>query len=242
MKYFFMNAPKSLSLKLKTLKIYKLLSIVLISSSLNSCVYKIKTADRPELKNEDTLVVQRESAHPSLNDSSGVHVSHHDYTKYAYELGYDPTKGLNEEQKSNVMLRARVRGLERTLDSMKERIQYSKVVPYLQSDKEKFELLSIPSIEGRQAYVNKHKIMNRGKSKTKDYLEIVEQQDIALGMTQDLVKQSWGDPESIDYSGHPIYKNERWRYIRDVPTVQGYKRERRYVYFEGGRVVGWETE
>ncbi|MGZ3691184.1 MAG: hypothetical protein ACXVAX_06760, partial [Pseudobdellovibrio sp.] len=24
--------------------------------------------------------------------------------------------------------------------------------------------------------------------------------------------------------------------------LQGYKLEKRYVYFEGGRVVGWETE
>lgn len=71
---------------------------------------------------------------------------------------------------------------------------------------------------------------------------LVENQDIAIGMTQDLVRKAWGEPESIDVSGNRIYKNEKWKFSRTMTLGDGFKSEKRYVYFEGGRVVGWETE
>lgn len=61
-------------------------------------------------------------------------------------------------------------------------------------------------------------------------------------MPAEYVKKSWGEPVNIEVSGNPIYRNERWQYNKQVATPQGYKQEKRYVYFEGGRVVGWETE
>ena len=216
-----------------------LFTLVLVLLNFGCELSPVKTADRPELNGKDTVTVVREG-NGSVSTVAGL--SDADANKYAYELGYDPAKGLTDAQKEEVILRFKVRGLERSLDSNKERIQYSKVIPYLTTDQEKFDFLSIPSIEGRQAYVNKNKIMNRSKTRGKEYFDAVEAQDIVLGMTQDLVKRSWGEPDSVEFSGNPIYKNEKWRYVRDVPTPQGYKRERRYVFFEGGRVVGWETE
>jgi hypothetical protein len=131
--------------------------------------------------------------------------------------------------------------LERTLDSQKERLQYSKVLPWLINDAEKIQILSIPSIEGRQVWINKNKIWSRAKD-LKNFDDVLESQDIAIGMPADYVKKSWGEPTDIETSGNPIYKNERWQYLRQVSTPQGYKQEKRLVYFEGGRVVGWETE
>jgi hypothetical protein len=61
-------------------------------------------------------------------------------------------------------------------------------------------------------------------------------------MPQDYVRRSWGEPVNVEISGNPIYKNERWKYQRQVSTAQGFRKETRFVYFEGGRVVGWETE
>lgn len=161
--------------------------------------------------------------------------------KYAYELGFNPKAELTNEQKQQIVDRTKLRELERALDSQQERLQYSKVLPWLNGDKEKIELLSIPSVEGRQVWINKNKIWSRIKE-MKNYDDVVEAQDIALGMPADYVRKSWGEPTSIEVSGNPIYKNERWQYLRQVSTPQGYRQERRYVYFEGGRVVGWETE
>jgi len=161
--------------------------------------------------------------------------------KFAYELGFDPKKDLTGEQKQQILDRKKLRQLERTLDSQKERLQYSKVLPWLINDAEKIQILSIPSIEGRQVWINKNKIWSRAKD-LKNFDDVLESQDIAIGMPADYVKKSWGEPTDIETSGNPIYKNERWQYLRQVSTPQGYKQEKRLVYFEGGRVVGWETE
>lgn len=161
--------------------------------------------------------------------------------KYAYELGFDPKQELTPEQKQQIVNRKRVRELERTLDSQSERLQYSKVLPWLSGDQEKIDLLSIPSVEGRQVWINKNKIWSRAKN-LKDFDDVLDSQDIAIGMPADYVKKSWGEPDDVEVSGNPIYRNERWQYSRQVATPQGYRQERRYVYFEGGRVVGWETE
>lgn len=161
--------------------------------------------------------------------------------KYSYELGFDPKKGLSRSQKIQIDQRKKVRALERSLDSQKERMQYSKVLPWLESDDEKIDFLSIPSIEGRQVWINKNRIWSRAKN-LKDFSDVMEAQDIAMGMPADYVKKSWGEPDGIEVSGNPIYKNERWKYLKQISTPQGYRQEKRLVYFEGGRVVGWETE
>lgn len=161
--------------------------------------------------------------------------------KYAYELGFDPRKKLNDVQKHIIHNRKKLRELERSLDTQKERLQYSKILPWLQNDLEKIEFLSIPSIEGRQVWINKKKIWSRTKN-LKQFDDVVEAQDIAIGMPADYVRRSWGEPSYVETSGNPIYKNERWQYLKQVPTPQGYKQEIRSVYFEGGKVTGWETE
>lgn len=161
--------------------------------------------------------------------------------KYAYELGLDPKNVLTDGDHVMIEKRRKVRNLERSLDSQKERLNYSKVLPWLENDDEKINYLSIPSIEGRQAWVNKNKIWLRNKN-LKDFESAVETQDIVLGMPADFVKRSWGEPDAVENSGNPIYKNERWKYLKQVSTPNGYRQEKRFVYLEGGRVVGWETE
>ena len=132
--------------------------------------------------------------------------------------------------------------MERSLSSKKEREQYSKILPWLKNDEEKISFLSIPSIEGRQQWINRNNIWGRSQAPQEEMKELIETQDIAVGMPQDYVRRSWGEPLSVEVSGNPIYKNERWKYQRQVSTSQGFRKETRYVYFEGGRVVGWETE
>src|SRR4051812_28898398 len=54
--------------------------------------------------------------------------------KYAYELGLDPKGKLSEDDMVQIAKRRKVRRLERRLDSQKERLNYSKVVPWLEND------------------------------------------------------------------------------------------------------------
>lgn len=159
----------------------------------------------------------------------------------AYELGKDPNS-LSSKDLREIKSRQRVREMERTLSSKKEREQYSKVLPWFKSDEEKIEFLNVPSIEGRQQWINSRNIWNRSQAPASEMKGLVDSQDIAIGMPQDYVKKSWGDPLNVEHSGNPIYKNERWKYERFISTAEGYRKEVRFVYFEGGRVVGWETE
>lgn len=191
-----------------------------------------KTQTAPKTDNSLTTTMHSENDEPLTSI---------ELSKYTYEVGLDPKKELSSEDLITIKKRKRLRNLERSLDSQKERYNYSKVLPWLQNDDEKIEYLSIPSIEGRQAWINKKQIWKRSKN-TKEYQDIMESLDIAVGMPTEFVKKAWGEPDSIEHSGNPIYKNERWKYIKQIATPHGYRPEKRYVYFEGGRVVGWETE
>lgn len=162
--------------------------------------------------------------------------------KNAYELGVNPDNGFSTEQMSNLENRQRLKELELRLGSQKEREQYSKILPLLSSDREKIQFLSIPSLEGRQAWINRNGLWQRSAFTSPDILDAAENGDIALGMSAELVRKAWGEPQSVEVSGNPAYKNERWRYSRSVASDHGFQGEKKYIYFEGGRVVGWDSE
>lgn len=228
----------------KRTKIILFLMLPFCAFCLSACGSLVKTASRPELgmdADQDSYERNYVRADDLDQINRGESKISADLEKYAYELGLDPKKNLTDSEKAEIKRRRLLRTLERDLDTDKEKFHYSKLLPLFKNDAEKVEYLSIKSSEGRQAWANRHKIYDR-ECKASDFQNLIERQDIALGMSQDIVKRSWGEPTTIDISGNPVYKNERWKYVREMPTVNGYKRERRYVYFEGGKVVGWETE
>jgi hypothetical protein len=142
--------------------------------------------------------------------------------------------GLSEKTK--------LQNLENSLDTKKEVEQYSKMLPYFKSEQEQLEFLSQSDFEARQRWLNENHFTSRPAQITTEMKELVDAQDITLGMPQSLVKKSWGEPDVVEVSGNPAFRNERWRYNKYVSTNDGYKPEKKVVYFEGGRVVGWEAE
>jgi hypothetical protein len=136
----------------------------------------------------------------------------------------------------------RLQSLENTLNTRKEVEQYSKMLPWFKDDQERIEFLSQGNFEDKQRWLNEQNFLSRPQQIMGDMKELVEAQDITLGMPQTLVKKSWGDPDVIEVSGNPQFRNERWRYNKYISTSDGYKSEKKVVYFEGGKVVGWELE
>ncbi len=132
--------------------------------------------------------------------------------------------------------------MENSLRGQKELDQYSKALPNFKNDDERLEFLALEDYETRQEWLKEKNFLNRSKQIDTDMQELVDAQDIALGMPQGLVRKSWGEPDQIEVSGNPQLKNERWKYLKQVSTTNGYRSERKVVYFEGGRVVGWEVE
>ena len=138
--------------------------------------------------------------------------------------------------------KTRLKQLENSIATKKELEQYSRVLPYLKNEDERIYFLSLPGYEAKQKWLRDENINSRTMQAQENYRELIEAQDIGLGMTQALVRKSWGEPESVEVSGNPQFRNERWRYSKYVSTRDGYKPEKKLVYFEGGRVVGWEVE
>lgn len=112
----------------------------------------------------------------------------------------------------------------------------------MKNEAERIRFLELADYEARQTWLKSEKFFERNKQTQEQLQPLVETQDIAIGMPQVLVKKSWGEPENVEVSGNPQFRNEKWRYTKYVSTPYGYKLERKLVYFEAGKVVGWETE
>jgi hypothetical protein len=67
-----------------------------------------------------------------------------------------------------------------------------------------------------------------------------QNRDVVLGMDMRDVLGVWGEPTDIERAGLPEHGNERWIYSTGLQSRWSL-REARVVYFEAGRVVGWET-
>ncbi|MCK5884175.1 MAG: hypothetical protein KAG61_10830 [Bacteriovoracaceae bacterium] len=60
------------------------------------------------------------------------------------------------------------------------------------------------------------------------------EQPIQMGMSKGDVAGTWGSPAQVDFAGNPNNQNERWSFWRNGKT--------NFVYFESGRVSGWELQ
>lgn len=155
------------------------------------------------------------------------------------ELGFNG-RALTEEQSAMVLNRMRLKRLETSLVSENEKRQYFSVRSALGNDVERIRFLSLSGYESRARYIRGRGLENLADIVAPKYNPLIENNDIALGMSQKAVVESWGDPDAVEVAGNPIYSFERWKYSRFISGSDGYEKELRIVYFEGGRVVGWE--
>jgi hypothetical protein len=157
------------------------------------------------------------------------------------ELGIPPGMQMNEIDKQAVRNRILLRRLERGLTIMQEREQYYAYKPYLRSDVDRIEFLRSGGREAKELFVKYRGLASAEKNFDGPTVKLIDANDIAKGMSREAVRQSWGEPDNIEVSGSQLYGNERWNYSKLVSTDSGYKHETRIIYFESGRVAGWES-
>ncbi len=157
----------------------------------------------------------------------------------ARELGYASSRSLTDPERHNLEEHMELARAEKTLTSKKEKEQYYKYKPMMRSDSERIKFIEIDSIEGRDRWLAGHGYLDAEKFSS-DVQDAIESEDIVVGMTAGAVKKSWGDPAMVEVAGNPLYGNERWKYSKHVSTPDGYQAETKIIYFEGGRVAGWE--
>ncbi len=155
------------------------------------------------------------------------------------ELGY-LGRGLGDDERAALDTRMRLKRAEARLATKREKKQYYDVRAALKNDRERLAFLSIPTYEGRERWAQSRGLSSQDETYSDEVAKTIETNDIALGMSQKAVTESWGDPDMVEVAGNPLYGFERWKYNRYVSGSDGYQKELRIVYFEGGRVVGWE--
>lgn len=157
------------------------------------------------------------------------------------ELGLEISRPLEEKEQFALETRLRLQRLESKLESQQERRQYYQLKGMMKNDSERIYFLKLPTIEARERWAQNMGLVANEEVHSPEIADIIEKNDLVIGMSQRAVSESWGDPDLVEVAGNPIYGNERWKYSRYVSSHEGYQKETRLIYFEAGRVVGWET-
>lgn len=157
------------------------------------------------------------------------------------EMGIATNRELSEREANAVNTRIALTKAEKALEGKREREQYYKNKPFIRTDRERLEFLQLDSFEARNRWLNAKGILASTNTHAPEVQALIEQNDIALGMTKQAVRDSWGEPELVEVAGNPIYGNERWHYAGQTSSTEGYRTQNRLVYFEAGRVAGWES-
>lgn len=168
----------------------------------------------------------------------------HITSKYAIdareELGLS-NGALSPYDYQRLQERIYLKELEAQLATRAEKAQYYQIRSSLKNDAERIQFLMLGSRDSKARWITTRGL-NRQDSHSDAVASAIEKKDIALGMNESAVRESWGDPDIIEVAGDSVYGYERWRYKRIISGNDGYQKELRSVYFEGGRVVGWETQ
>lgn len=166
----------------------------------------------------------------------------HDQQEALEEMGINPTRPLGESEQVALEHRLQLKRMEEEIPTRRERQQYYRYKAFLPSDLARITLLRIPTVEARARWINRLGVSDDdSQGYSEDLAQVIENSDIVVGMSQKAVTESWGDPDLVETAGDPIYRNQRWKYAKYVSSEDGYRKEMRVIYFEGGRVVGWET-
>lgn len=147
---------------------------------------------------------------------------------------------LSDEEAIALQTRIRLKRMETKLATKREKKQYYQIRSQLKNDRERMYFLSLPTYEAREHWAGGRGLGQKDETYSDELAKVIESNDIALGMSQKAVMESWGDPDAVEIAGNAVYGYERWKYNRYVSGNEGYQKEMRIVYFEGGRVVGWE--
>ena len=201
----------------------KLLCLFLVSLLISAC----------------SSLQQRSYSPGEVSINSHYEKMKNDKSQALRELGLQNTN-LDSDQQSLVDSRILLNQLESGLRTETEKTQYYTYKPALKTDARRIFFLKLPTPEQRERLATRLGLNQKLNQNSSYEKEAINQNDIFIGMSKKAVKESWGDPEVIDVAGNPIYGNERWLYSAYVATPDGFVRENRVLFFEGGRIVGWQ--
>lgn len=148
-------------------------------------------------------------------------------------------KMINEQVRAG-RKKSELQVLESSLRTESEYDYYNEAKPALKNERDRKEFLTQKNRNQQKRW-----LASRGVSELSLYEPAVraaiDEGDVSLGMSKEAVLKSWGDPEAVEVAGNPDYGSERWVYTHFEASQEGYQTQQRMIYFERGKVVGWET-
>lgn len=183
-----------------------------------------------------------ESGDSSLSGDSNLSDSRfqQELTTAGNELGLTGNQKLDQKTQTALIRRIQLHRLEGRIRSHLDREIYYQFKPYFADDQQRIEFLQLPNSKAQGRWLKKRNWeLNEIKYSAAE-IRAVQENDILLGMAKEAVRDSWGEPDEIKTAGQSMYGNEQWIYLAFVPTPDGFKPESRIVYFESGRVAGWQ--
>jgi len=154
------------------------------------------------------------------------------------QLGLLQNQVFTNAQQNRIYTRASLLKAEDQLVSNALKKQYYLNRPYFASDSQRLHFLKLNSYAAKEDYLARYININRYPASISS---AIAKQDLVPKMTKEAVIESWGKPENIEVSGNPIYSNEKWTYLNYVDSAEGEVEEKRYLYFEKGQLVSWQT-
>jgi len=183
-----------------------------------------------EMQHDDSTYFKPREDFPVMAGDTG-----RDWETNAERMSRTPASVSDiEEEKSLSFLQRELKDLERNQPEKATKL-YEDHKHKLATTSERIYFLKLSQYE-RSDY-----LQSRGFLKTKSptqepdgYREMfgVRETHVAEGMTKSDVESNWGSPSRVEVAGNPSYENEKWQYVINGAT--------KYIYFEAGRVQGWE--
>lgn len=137
-----------------------------------------------------------------------------------------------EQTRSRDFLAKELRQLE-SAQSEEAFAQYEDHKPKLKTTSERIYFLKLTKYE-RKEYLSARGFIKEDQQKFKPLEKRfgIRNTQVSMGMSKSEVENSLGRPARVEVAGNPSFENERWLYSVNGAT--------KYIYFEAGRVEGWE--
>jgi hypothetical protein len=211
------------------MKTFKHLLLLLILITISSCGQLMTHRDYlSEMEHDDSSFFNPRRDFPVVAGDTG-----RDWETASERRQRTPASVSDiQDNKSRNYLNQELRNLEGK-QSENSLMLYEKYKPKLLTSSERIYFLKLAP-EDRKDYLASRGFLDVEKQpgKTHEEMFALRQSHVITGMSKSDVMYNWGPPAKVEVAGNPSFENERWLYSVNGAT--------KYIYFESGRVQGWE--
>ena len=210
------------------MKAYKTLTLFILLMSSVSCGLMTHRDYLSEMEHDDSSFFHPREDFPVVSGDSGRDWETNTERKHRTPASISDQQNDRSQRSLNQELR-NLEGKQSETDVE----FYNKFKSRFATTSERIYFLKLSHYE-RKYYLASRGFLRDEKKETRPREEMfgLRKSHAVTGMSKSDVMNNWGEPNSIEVAGNPSFENERWLYSVNGAT--------KYIYFESGRVQGWE--